>query len=251
MLTTRSPVARTPLHHWHATHGARFADRDGWQVVTAYSNPEQEAEAARAGLGLADVSAFAKISLRGPGVPSLVPSLVGDSAARNPGDVAVVPDGAALACRLTEDHLLMLASVPKATGLSQRLAGLPSVAGVMQTDVTSALAGFWVMGLRLDEFLRRLTHLDVRPASLPVNSCAETALAGVEALLVRSAELAVPSLRIYVAWDLAEYVWERMMDAGRDGQITPVGLEALGLLGAPAEGPGSSDRRTLRAAPGG
>jgi len=224
MPAPRHPVARTPLHHWHAAHGAQFTELDGWQVVAAYSDAEQEAKAARAGLGLADVSAFAKISLRGTGVSSVVQALVPDSAALHPRGVARLPCEAALACRLADDHLLLLAATPSATALSQRLAGLPEGRPLVQTDVTSAYAGFEVLGPRLDELLRRLTHQDVRPTALPMNSCAETALAGVEALLVRSAEGPV---RIYVGWDLGEYVWERLLEAGREVPITPVGLEAL------------------------
>jgi glycine cleavage system aminomethyltransferase T len=60
----------------------------------------------------------------------------------------------------------------------------------------------------------------------------------VEALLVRSAERSLPALWIYVAWDLGEYVWERMIEAGRDAPITPIGLEALTTLGAVSEGKG-------------
>jgi hypothetical protein len=70
MLNAPSPVARTPLHHWHAAHGARFADLDGWQVVAGYGALEREVAAARGGLGLADISAFKKINLHGPGVPA-------------------------------------------------------------------------------------------------------------------------------------------------------------------------------------
>jgi heterotetrameric sarcosine oxidase gamma subunit len=228
------PPARSPLHHWHAAHGARFAERDGWQVVAAYSDPGQEAQTARAGLGLADISAFAKLSLRGPAVAELAQALVRDSAALSPRGVAPVPDGTALACRLADDQLLLLASRPKATVLDRQLASLCQDRAVVQTDVTSAYAGFAVVGPRLEEFLSRLTHLDLRPTSFPANSCAETALAGVEALLIRSEGLALPALRIYVAWDLGEYVWERMMEAGRDEQVVPVGLEALGLFGVMA-----------------
>jgi sarcosine oxidase subunit alpha len=236
MLNARSPVARTPLHHWHAAHGARFADRDGWQVVAAYADAEREAEAARAGLGLADVSAFAKISLRGPGVATLSQALVGDSVPRSRRRVAAVSGGSALACRLTDDHLLLLAATPTTAVWEQRLTSLHNGQPVVQTDVTSAYAGFMVVGPRLEEFLRRLTHLDARLASFPVSSCAETALAGVEALLVRSAEPTQPALRIYVAWDLGEFVWERLIEAGRDGSTMPIGLEALSLLGVLAEG---------------
>jgi glycine cleavage system aminomethyltransferase T len=76
--------------------------------------------------------------------------------------------------------------------------------------------------------------LDVRAARFPMNTCAETALAGVEALLVRTAELSVPSMRVCVPWDLGEYVWERMMEAGRSWGITPLGLEVCDLLGLPS-----------------
>lgn len=224
------PQARTPLHHWHAAHGARFADWDGWQVVAAYSDPEREAAAARTGLGLADISASAKISLRGPGVSSLVSSLVPDSAAIHPRGVACVPGEPALACRLTEDHLLLLATTPTAASLEQRVAGLRWGPSVVPVDTTSAYAGFVLVGQRPVEVLRRLTHLDVRPDSFPVNSCAETAFAGVEALLVRAGDFSLPALRIYVAWDLGEHVWERLLEAGRGESITPVGLEALRLL---------------------
>jgi sarcosine oxidase subunit alpha len=222
--------ARTPLHHWHAAHGARFAERDGWHVVAAYSGVAQEAEAARAGLSLADVSAFAKISLRGPGVADLVRSLSPDGAAVSPRGVAPILAGPALACRLTEDHLLVLGSEPSRTVLDQRLAALREGRSVVQTDVTSAYAGFWAIGPGLDELLGRLTQMDLRPRSFPENCCAETALAGVEALLVRCAGLPLPAMRIYVPWDLGEYVWERVMEAGRPGNMTPVGLEGLSLL---------------------
>jgi glycine cleavage system aminomethyltransferase T len=234
----RSPVARTPLHHWHAAHGSRFAERAGWQVVSGYSTVEREVVAARAGLGLADVSAWAKLSLRGPGVRGLAPSLVAGGAALGPRGVLPRAQGPGLVCGLTEEHLLVLgsSSAPIALG------GPFDAPRVVPTDATAAYAGFWLMGPRLEELLRRLTDLDVRPAPFPVGSCAETALAGVEALLVQTPELSLPSMRIYVAWDVGEYVWERMMETGRDIPVAPLGLEALGVLGV---GPGSAVSVTL------
>jgi sarcosine oxidase subunit alpha len=217
----RRPTRLTPLHYRHLAHGARFADRDGWQVVAAYSGAEPEVAAARAGVGLADASAFAKLSLRGPAVRAAFPALA-------PGRVAL-PGESVLACRLTEDHLLLLAAAPTVPPAMQRLADLHDGTGV-QTDVTSAYAGFEAIGPGLEGVLRRLTHLDVRATALPPDSCAETALTGVEALLVRHDRGPLPALRVYVAWDLGEYVWERIIEAGRDAPITPIGLDALALL---------------------
>ncbi len=217
MPEARPPLARTPLHTWHEAHGARFVERGGWQVVSAYSTPQREAEAARAGLGVADVSAAAKRSLRGPMPADPAPLRV----ALRPGPV--------LACRLTADHLLLLATAPDAA-LGEQAAGT----GVRPLDMTSAYAGFCLVGPHWDEVLRHLTQLDVRPARFPPDSCAETALAGVEALLVRSADLALPAVRLYVSWDVGEYVWERLLEAGRPYGITPLGLDALALCAAEA-----------------
>src|SRR5262245_18620421 len=99
-----SSFHRSPLHHWHVAHGARFAEFDGWQVPLSYTDPRLEADAARSGLGLDDISSFAKLSLRGTGVPAIAVAL---------GNIDVrrlsIHDGA-IACRLTEQCLFLLAS---------------------------------------------------------------------------------------------------------------------------------------------
>src|SRR5947209_3292213 len=118
MATATLPPARTPLHHWHTMHNARFVDGDGWRLPAGYSTAEKEMAAARAGVGLAEISAFAKVSLLGPNVPMLTQALVGDSpAAKLRGVARLTLDHAEHACRLTEDHLLLLASTTDAQPL--------------------------------------------------------------------------------------------------------------------------------------
>jgi glycine cleavage system aminomethyltransferase T len=224
-VTPSSPQLRTPLHAWHAAHGARFADRDGWLVPAVYSGVEQETTAVRSGLGLADVSAFAKVSLRGPGVPALSWELFGDGLASRPRGVSTYATGTDLACRLTDDHLLLLETTAAAFG------DLPESTSVIKSDSTAAWAGFWLLGVRSDEALRRLTPLEVSPAALPPGACAETGVAGVQALLVRPPALPLSVLGVYVSWELGEYLWERLLEDGRGIRPTPVGLKTLeGLL---------------------
>jgi len=225
MTQALSAVARTPLHHWHAAHDAVFAQRDGWQVVAQYANQEHEMEA-RSNLALADISATAKLSLRGKGVLAAAQGLGGAAAA--PRGVSLL-HGGILACRLTDEHLMLLASNSSISLVElQQCCGGPRL---VWDDVTSAYAGFLVVGSRTDDLLRRLTPLDIRPGAFPANSCAETSVAGVEALLMRWAEPAISFLRIYVSWDLAEYVWTRIMEAGEELQIAPMGVVALAGLG--------------------
>jgi heterotetrameric sarcosine oxidase gamma subunit len=192
---------------------------------------EEETAVARAGVGLADISAFPKVSVLGRGVPVVVQHLIGDGAARKPRGVSAFVDGVlGLGCRLREDHLVLLGSATAPAPFAGLLAALPPEPPVIASDVTSAYAGFCLAGPHAEDLLRRLTSLDVSRDSFPDNSCAETGLAGVHVLLVRAPELAVPAVRVYVAWDLAEYVWEALLEAGRRLGCGPLGLEALQAL---------------------
>ncbi len=124
-MTSVRPRCQTPLHHWHARHGARFAESDGWQVPAAYSDAGGEA-AAHAGAALADLSALAKLSVHGRGVPAAVRALLG--AELPPRGVAAFADGVpGLACRLRDDHLLLLASATGPNPFARFLAAGPAV----------------------------------------------------------------------------------------------------------------------------
>src|SRR5262249_42067295 len=148
-----------------------------------------EADEARRDVGLADISASAKLSVRGRGVAALVEKLAGSTpAAKSKGVGRLDCPDAALACRLTDDHLLLLSLTEKE--LRPEIQG----ADVLQVDVTSAFAGFCLAGPRTEDLLRRLTALDVRAGALPVHSCAETSLGGVEALLIRAPALSLPAM---------------------------------------------------------
>jgi glycine cleavage system aminomethyltransferase T len=229
MATVAAPPARTPLHHWHAAHGARLVDRDGWQVPAVYTDVERETAAARTGLGVADVSAFAKAGLFGPGVTEVVSHLAGEGHAVRPCTAApLIAGGPGVACRLTADSLLLLASTTDPAPLAAGLRDLRHERPLLQQDETSARAAFWLVGPRIEDLLHRLTAVDVRAA--PVGSCAETALAGVAALLVASPELEMPSLRVCVSWDLAEFVWECLLDAGLGLGAVPLGLDTIQAL---------------------
>jgi glycine cleavage system aminomethyltransferase T len=224
-------VARTPLHHWHAAAGARFAEVDGWLLPITYNDAEREKAAASAGLALADVSAFAKLRW-------LVPSSDGAGQASGAGDVTqVAADDPALACRLAADELLLLAGAPSHTFRSGELTlgtirggrmETSTAPGVSVSDATCSLAGFWLLGADGAELLGHLTALDVSPTAFPPGSCAQTNLAGVRTLLVHPpAGVSPPSLGVYVPWELAEYVWGKLFEVGRRRGLVPLGHDAL------------------------
>jgi glycine cleavage system aminomethyltransferase T len=94
-------------------------------------------------------------------------------------------------------------------------------------DIRNANAGFVLIGPNCEQLLRRLTSFDVSAERLPAGASAETNLAGVHVLFVRPLNSPISQMRIYVANDVAEYVWNELRCTGRDLGIATVGLMAL------------------------
>jgi glycine cleavage system aminomethyltransferase T len=200
----------------------------------AYSTEDQEVEAARNRLALADVSFIAKLMVRGTGAGDLVATLSGANLISNPGRVLPLKaDPSVLICHLHIDQLLMLAGPSSKIRLDQVLTKAGKNPTLIQTDRTSSLAAFWLLGPHTDEVLRQITHHDV--AAIHPGSCVETGLGGVPAILVRPPSPALLSMRVLIGWDVAEYVWEIIWQAGQSQKITPLGMDGLDVL----LGPGS------------
>ncbi len=224
MKPMQSTLARTPLYHWQVAHGARFVEKDGWLAADRYASVEEESAAARNGLALVDVSAFAKFSLLGSSVVQCR-SLVSEHPA--PGALGAMrfdAGGPALCCRLTPGHVLFLAETSNRIGLEEKLKHLEAGPENTLIDVTSAHAGFCLSGRGLEQVLAQWTALNVSESTLPPASCAETNLAGVHALLIRPPERGC--MYVYVAWDLGEHVWMRLVESRAPRGVQVIGLAA-------------------------
>jgi hypothetical protein len=167
-------------------------------------------------LRLVDVSACTKVSMRGRGVPNWCARWLCDTPAAKPLGVATLA-GNVLACRLTEEHVLLLGAEKSmeiafgdlslhASALQFECKSIPE--NVIATNATSVYAGFVLNGKRLTEVMRQCTDFDAM--AMPTHSCAQTNLLGVQTLAVRSNETS--ELRIYLASEYAEYFVSRFRE---------------------------------------
>ena len=65
----------TPVHAWHAAHGAQFTLAGVWIRPLHYGDPAAEIRAVREGVGLIDASTLGKLRFTGPGVGALLDKL--------------------------------------------------------------------------------------------------------------------------------------------------------------------------------
>ena len=200
-----APLRRSPLARAHVDLGATFELEAGWEIPETYGEEASERALLRERVGFADITARAKIDVRGQVDGAL--SVVGDAL------VARVSDDWALVLGEPGAEDVLLPKMESATG-----------ADTMVTDATHLFGGLALAGPKLPDLLARLTGWD--PASLTPGSATGAPIADVRMVVVRR-DLELPVLEAYVATELARYAWETVLGVVRLLGGGPVGRRAL------------------------
>lgn len=233
------PLKLTALHHYHIAQGATMADVDGWQLPARYSSAEEEVEMVRRAAGVCDISPTGKLDIQGSDVaaalarafPQASPVEVG----RVHHDQVMGADGSIVdevrIAGLAYDEALVFTSPGKVSSVASYLEDSLSGCAHM-VDITSARAGFCIAGPLAQQLLTRLTDLDLDSRVFTDGSCAQARVADVHGLLLRCDMRTLPSYELYVTRDLAMYVWDALLHAGRHEGVKAFGTEALNVLKA-------------------
>jgi len=248
------PVRTTPMHAWHAAHGAVFEDVGQWKRPWYYPRAGESMHAAvareclavRAGAGVMDATTLGKIDIQGPDAAVFL-DRVYTNAWQNlavgacryglmcRADGMVFDDG--VTARLAEDRFLMTTTTGNAARVLDWLeewlqTEWPDLK-VYCTSVTEQWATVAVVGPQSRRILQALApQMDFSPQAFPFMGLREGMVAGMAARVFRisfSGELAyeinVPS------WHgLA--LWQAVMAAGKPFDLTPYGTETMHVLRA-------------------
>ena len=174
--------------------------RNGWEVAVRYpSEPVLDANA------VVDISHMSAIELSGPDTDVLLQSQFGRdvpvrSIKRNRDLI--------MAYRLTADRAIIFA----------QSAGLSIDAAV---DVTGGWSSLALYGPDARAILNKITAVDLRDETLPVYHCCQGPIFGVSTLFGRLES----HYALHVCPDTAEFLWEVILDAGREFSLKPAGLE--------------------------
>jgi heterotetrameric sarcosine oxidase gamma subunit len=227
-----APLRRTALYRAQVALGARFRAEAAWEIADVYTSPEEEAQAARLGVGLVDASAGAKLGVRGEDSGAVVEKITGQAAPRAGRAVRARVDGAeVVVCPLAPDEILVLAHARDQAGVAGLLAGACEAARCAHvTDLTSAFAALDLVGPRTLALLEKLVPLDLSPAAAPPLAVVPGELAGVRVILVRLDHPPLAAFRALVPRECGAFVWEALREAGRDLGLTPVGAAAYARL---------------------
>lgn len=181
-------VARSPMERKAKAAGARFENRDGWNVAVEYPREDRVAQT----VGFTDVSHLRKLEIQGESVPGEL------GEGKREGDAWI--------CQLTDTRALLL--------------GGGHTAPPDAVDVTTCFAALTIFGPLAREVIARFCALDLRPQVAPPGSFRPGSIARQPGMiLVEDTD----RFLLLFGWAVGEYVWTVVDDAARSLDGGPVG----------------------------
>jgi sarcosine oxidase subunit alpha len=252
------PARVTPIHSWHRAQGAVFEDVGHWKRPWYFPQSGEDLEtavlrecrAARTGVAVMDATTLGKIEVVGSDAGEFLNRIYTNAFAglavgsaryglMCTADGMVLDDGVTM--RLAPDRFYLTTTTGGAARILDWLeewhqTEWPQL-DVAFTSVTEQWTTIAVVGPRSREVVARLAPaIDVSAEAFPFMTFRETELAGpVQGVPARIARISFSgelAYEINVAGWYGLAVWEAVMAAGADLDITPYGTETMHVLRA-------------------
>ena len=247
------PRRKTPMHPWHATHGATFESPGIWLRPFAYPRSgessadavQRECATVRRSAGLFDASTLGKIDIQGPDAAAFLDRVYTNSWSKLGigrsryglmlDDQGMVMDDG-VTTRLGEHRFHLTATTG---GAARVLAWLEEwlqvrwpTLQVYLTDLTEQWAVAVLCGPHARDLLQGLTEIDLDRSAFPFMSMRSGPVAGVPARVFRVGFSGELSYEINVPARYGLHVWQSIFERGSSAGLCPLGTEALHVLRA-------------------
>jgi sarcosine oxidase subunit alpha len=220
---------------------AKVINLGDWLRPEVYSSPADECRAVHERVGLIDVSTLGRLDVRGPDATKILERLyINGWANLKVGrtrygvmcdDAGIIFDDGTCA-RLSENQYYMTATTGGADTVYHWLQFwlAESPWDVCVTNVTSAYGGVNLAGPKAREVLKKVTEINLDSAAFPYLGCAQGLVAGVPSILFRIGFVGELGYEIHFPSEYGEYIWDALMEAGKEFGIAPFGVEAQRVL---------------------
>ena len=237
----RMPFKRTPMDRIHRNLGARMVESGPWLRPHSYGSPADECVAVRERVGIIDVGTLGKLEVVGHDAGQLLDRLYTHRFSDLPvgriryglmtSDNGVILDDGTVS-RLAEDRYFVTTTSGNADVIEEWFnwwnAGAGNCAHVV--NLTAAFGAVNVAGPSARETLSKLTDIDLSRSGFRYMRSAQGEVAGVPCLLLRIGFVGETGWEVHFPAEYGEYMWDVIMEAGREFDISPFGLEAQRIL---------------------
>ncbi len=247
------PLRRTPMHEWHATHGAHWEPVGHWRRPYCYLRAgesideavHREVKNTRQALGFLDASTLGKIIVKGPDAGRFLDMLYTNMmSSLKPGKCRyglmctengfLTDDG--VVARIDDDTFLCHTTTGGADRIHAHMEDWLQCEWwdwkVYTANVTEQYAQIAVVGPNARKLLDKLGGMDVSNAALPFMGWIDGTLGGFPVRVYRISFSGELSFEVRVAAGQGRALWDRMMELGLHLGGMPYGTEALHIMRA-------------------
>jgi len=248
------PVRKTAIHSWHQSNQAEFEVVGQWLRPWYFPKSGEDLDAAvareclatRNTLGIMDASTLGKIEVTGPDAVNFLERIFTHNIARLKigrcaygiilgEDGMVMDDGVVI--RHGEQHFYLTTTTGGAASVFSWLerwlqTEWPELE-VYLTSVTERWSTIALVGPHSRKLLQDLdSDINFEKSSFPFMSIHSGSLAGFPVQVMRVSFSGELAFEINIESDLALAMWQTLMKAGKEYDITPYGTEAMHVLRA-------------------
>ena len=235
------PIKHTALHNKHIDLGAEMIDVGQWQRPYKYISSQDEALAIRHGVGIIDVSTLGKLDISGRDSPEFLDKIYTNNFSNlKIGRVrygllcsdngTIMDDGTVT--RISENNYFVTTSTLSVDLIEEWfkwwLAGTGKCVHI--TNVTSGFSAINVAGPKSRQTLEKLTDVDLSAQAFQYMSAVNGTVAGVKCIFMKIGFVGETGWELHFPSEYAEHVWDALMDAGKEFNIVPCGLESQRIL---------------------
>ena len=222
MSTSKTPIKLTSLYSIAQRLGATFTEQREWCIPEVYTTLEAEVAAARERIALADEMPNGKLLVEGDQAESVLMDAF---------DLGLlkINEGRDGIYRLRND-LFFISTLPGREVSAQKkltIASATSEQFVTVTDITHGRAEIRVVGPDSQALLSKVCGLDFHPSAFPNEAAKQSSLAKTTQLIIRRDIGELPAFSIIGTQSLGPYVWDTIMEAGKEFGIVPIGRATL------------------------
>jgi sarcosine oxidase subunit alpha len=243
------PYRQTPMHRRHLEAGAKMMPAGIWQRPAYYGKPSErdkcmQAEAlhVRRKVGIIDVSTLGGLDVRGPDAAELLNRMYTFAFLKQPVGRSryalmtnehgvVIDDG--VCARFAENHFYVTATTSGVDRIYQQMLKWNAQwrLNVDIANVTAAISAVNVAGPDSRKVLEKVcSDLDLSAEGFPYLGVRLGTVAGIKARLLRVGFVGELGYEIHVPARYALKLWDALIEAGKEFDIRPFGVETQRLL---------------------
>ncbi len=246
------PTRKSPMHYWHKKNNAVFVDAGVWLRPRYYKignenlfeASKREAKNVRQNVGICDVTTLGKIDIKGPDSAEFLNRVYTNAWLKLPigkarygvmlrEDGIVMDDGTTT--RISENHYHMTTTTAQAANVLSHLEYYLQLVwpelNVNVVSTTEQWAGAAIAGPNSRKLLQKLfPDMDVSNEGLPFMGYVEGNLFGKHSRIYRISFSGELAYEVNVESDNGNFMWEKIIEIGKEFNIQPYGTEALSTL---------------------